>query len=280
MNIQMAKVFLKQYFIPHPLNDYHPHLLRRGYLKFYTFLIVGVKLLVIISLFFYPHVLFPSAITSNTIIYLTNKARKERNLPPLRANPVLTRAAQLKAEDMLKKGYFAHQSPEGKSPWDWLIKEGYYYLVAGENLALDFNQAEDVVEAWLSSPSHRKNLLNSEYQEIGIGIAQGRFQGRYTTLVVQFLGTPLTLETALNQKTPSLEKGYSLGGVLSLSDKDPYFKIATNYILFSHKFFQAFLLFLTILLFFKIFIRIQVQHRPTILNTIFLIFLVSLMIVI
>jgi hypothetical protein len=108
----------------------------------------------------------------------------------LKVNPVLERAAQLKADDMAAKGYFAHNSPEGLTPWHWFKAAGYNFVYAGENLAVRFYDSVDVVRAWMDSPGHRANILNSHFTEIGIGIAEGTFEGRPTVFVVQMFGSP------------------------------------------------------------------------------------------
>lgn len=127
----------------------------------------------------------PAVITDET-----NKARADSNLPPLVRSSVLDDAATRKAHDMVQEGYFAHYSPAGISPWHWFDEVGYTYAYAGENLAVHFTDSKDVVEAWLKSPTHRANIEQATYQEIGIGTARGRFEGFDTIFVVQLFGTP------------------------------------------------------------------------------------------
>jgi hypothetical protein len=104
----------------------------------------------------------------------------------------------MKAEDMAAKGYFAHESPEGLTPWYWFKEAGYQYAYAGENLAVHFTDSTAVVDAWLKSPAHRANVMNGNYTEIGIGTAKGTFEGVDTVFVVQLFGTP-----ALAEVTPA-----------------------------------------------------------------------------
>ncbi len=111
-------------------------------------------------------------------------------MSPLQMNDLLSRAALLKAEDMLRRDYFSHRDPDGQMPWYWLDRVGYDYLFAGENLALNFNDSKKVMKAWLDSPSHRANLMNENYTEIGIGVAEGLFEGKEVVLAVQFFGLP------------------------------------------------------------------------------------------
>ena len=131
-----------------------------------------------------------SAVITSVLIDLTNEKRFSRNVSPLEVNPTLTAAAQLKANDMAQRSYFAHTSPEGKSPWYWFREGGYSFRYAGENLAVNFADSEDIVEAWLVSEGHRANLLNDRFTEIGIAIAPGFYKGRESVFVVQFFGHP------------------------------------------------------------------------------------------
>lgn len=131
-----------------------------------------------------------STILPAVVTDATNKARASEGQTPLVRNALLDEAARLKAEDMAKNGYFAHWSPTGVSPWYWFGQAGYTYAHAGENLAVHFTDSGEVVEAWLDSPTHRANILSGNYSEIGIGTAEGRYEGYDTVFVVQMFGTP------------------------------------------------------------------------------------------
>ena len=101
-------------------------------------------------------------------------------------------AAEAKAEDMLKNDYFAHTSPEGRTPWHWLKKAGYSYKYAGENLATNYTDAKDQEKAWMKSKTHRENILNKNYREAGIAIVDGKIDGQSSLVtVVFFLAPPL-----------------------------------------------------------------------------------------
>jgi len=120
------------------------------------------------------------------IISLTNEFREKNNLPPLKENQLLNRAAEEKAKDMFKKGYFDHLGPDGITPWYWIKELGYQYKYAGENLAKGFSDNEKMVQALMHSPSHRKNILNEKYQDIGIAAISGDFKDEgEKTIVVQ-----------------------------------------------------------------------------------------------
>lgn len=141
----------------------------------------------------YPGVLgISSQIDPLEIVRLTNEQRVRNGLLPLRVSPVLASAAVKKGENMFRENYWAHISPSGKDPWYWLDQTGYLYTVAGENLAKDFADASSIVSAWMASPSHRANILNRKYKEIGVAVLEGELKGLRTTLVVQMLATPKT----------------------------------------------------------------------------------------
>lgn len=131
-------------------------------------------------------------LTQNLIIEEINPVRISYGFSQLRPNEKLSQAAQLKAEDMLARNYFSHTGPEGESPWVWLEQVGYQYAAAGENLAIDVNDPAVLKDAWLVSPLHAKNILNSYFTDIGIGIANGKIRERKTIVVVMFLGREIT----------------------------------------------------------------------------------------
>ena len=192
----MKKV-LKKYFIPHHENDYKPHFLREKSVFVLVLIIVFVlPLFSLLQRTFITKTGFTAAIVASVLADFANSDRIDLNSSPLVVNPLLVDAAKKKAEDMAQKGYFAHTSPEGLTPWYWLFEAGYNFSAAGENLAVDFSDSEEVNRAWLNSPGHRANILNSKFTEIGIATARGIYNGRETTFVVQFFGRPSAAETA------------------------------------------------------------------------------------
>jgi hypothetical protein len=130
-----------------------------------------------------------AAITKEEVINLTNKDRVEQKIEILIENALLSKAALDKANDMIKNDYFAHTSPQGISPWYWFEKNDYDYQYAGENLAIGFSDSKDQEAAWMKSSSHRKNILNPSYKEIGVAVTQGKINDSDTTIVVQLFGT-------------------------------------------------------------------------------------------
>jgi uncharacterized protein YkwD len=131
---------------------------------------------------------YASNISIQEVVNLTNKKRSDAGLSTLTLNQTLSNAAYVKGVDMINKDYWAHVSPDGTQPWAFFKNAGYKYRYAGENLARDFSNATDAVNAWMNSPTHRDNMLNPKYKEIGIGIVEGDLAGSDTTIIVQFFG--------------------------------------------------------------------------------------------
>ncbi|MCA9354223.1 MAG: hypothetical protein KC877_01755 [Candidatus Kaiserbacteria bacterium] len=131
-----------------------------------------------------------STVLPAVVVDLTNEERAELSAAPLQRNALLDEAARLKAEHMAKNEYFAHYSPSGVSPWHWFNEVGYVYAHAGENLAIHFTDSDEVVEAWMDSPTHRQNIIDPKYTEIGVGTAKGTYEGYNTVYVVQLFGAP------------------------------------------------------------------------------------------
>ncbi len=198
---------LKHLFIPHHENDYKPHIFRET--AVFAMLFVSIFLLGVSfgSSFFMQRTVLGATIASSVLIDLTNESRIASNEVPLLKNEKLTRAAQLKGEDMAAKEYFSHDSPEGITPWHWFKEVGYTFLYAGENLAIDFTKAEDVEEAWLKSPKHRANILNGEFREIGIATVKGIYNNAETIYIVQMFGTPAYAEVTDSSIPQEVELG-------------------------------------------------------------------------
>jgi Cysteine-rich secretory protein family len=144
-----------------------------------------------------------ASVISAVLVDLANGDRSAKSLGRLAWSPALTAAAQAKASDMAAKGYFAHVSPEGKNSWYWFSQAEYTFLYAGENLAVDFSDSLNVEQAWMNSPTHRANILDGHFTEVGIATAQGVYEGNPTTFVVQMFGTPAPRNTMTNIQTAS-----------------------------------------------------------------------------
>ncbi len=183
--------WVRHFTVPHPSNNHKAKILHPSTLS----VIVAVFLVYQFAINFYllvqPSILgYASNITPEQVIEITNQKRLENGLSPLTLNGQLSEAAQRKAGDMFAFNYWAHNSPSGRNPWSFFQEVGYKYLYAGENLARDFMNSGSVVDAWMNSPTHRDNVLNSRYQETGLAVVNGTLDGVETTLVVQLFGTP------------------------------------------------------------------------------------------
>ncbi len=208
------KKFLAHFLFPHESNKHKAQLLHSSTILYIAvaFFLGGLFLSSLRTAF--PQVLGVSSnITIEKLLILTNKERLENNLPPLELNPELSLAASKKAQDMLAYDYWAHNSPNGKSPWVFIKDAGYNYFYAGENLARGFNNAEDVVSAWMASSQHRANILSENYKDVGFAVATGRLRGEETVLIVEELGSQASAVIAQNQNkqnTSTLSSSYQL----------------------------------------------------------------------
>ena len=121
------------------------------------------------------------------VVRATNVARIGHGLGPLAVDARLTRAAQAHTEDMVRRGFFAHQNPDGAQVWDRAVAAGYGYRRVAENIAAGQRTAAEVVRGWMDSPGHRANILDGELTQIGVGLVHGGEYGVYWT---QVFGTP------------------------------------------------------------------------------------------
>lgn len=175
-------------FVPRSENQYRPKFLDGNFLIYCALLLVFLKLATFSALFYFPINTFFADLTKIALVELTNEERQSLGFSVLRSDAQLEEAAQKKAQDMMNYDYFSHQSPAGKTPWHWLEKVGYNYEFAGENLAIGFLDSDEVFHAWKNSILHKKNIINPKYQDIGIAVLEGDFQGKEVTVVVQLFG--------------------------------------------------------------------------------------------
>ena len=182
---------LRHWFTPHHTNNFRAKLLHNsGIFAILGIIVVGnifLRLLDSTNL----HILgFTSSVTIDEVVRATNNERIGEGLKPLAYNEKLADAARRKADNMFSENYWAHNSPSGKSPWVWFNDVGYTYISAGENLAKDFGDTSRLMSAWMASPTHKKNIVEAKYTEIGIAVVPGSLQGSDTVLVVQLFGAP------------------------------------------------------------------------------------------
>lgn len=136
---------------------------------------------------------FATDISPERVIELTNQQRSSNGIGTVSYDALLTQAAYAKAQDMFSKGYWSHFGPSGESPWTFILGAGYQYEYAGENLAKNFMDSGAVVQAWMNSPTHRDNILNTHYRDVGVAVVNGNISGEDTTLVVQMFGSKSVL---------------------------------------------------------------------------------------
>jgi uncharacterized protein YkwD len=125
------------------------------------------------------------------LIGLTNQSRIKMQVQGLGIESELMEAAQAKAEDMARLGYFAHIGPESRTPWDFVMDTDYGARKLGENLALVYGDnisAQAVLNAWLESRSHKQNIQDNNFQDTGMGIAKGEYKGYEAYFIVQVFG--------------------------------------------------------------------------------------------
>jgi len=204
---------LKHFFLPHETNNQKAKILHSDSIFVVAIFLVAFQIILGLTGKTFPRVLgYAANIPPDTIISLTNQKRVEAGVPALINSAQLSQAAQLKGQHMIALDYWAHVAPDGTQPWKFFSDFGYRYRYAGENLARDFSSASATVDAWMNSPTHRDNILNPKYKEIGIGVTEGDLAGVDTTIVVQFLGatyvdqTPQKVAVAPKVETTSLPK--------------------------------------------------------------------------
>ncbi|SEQ85290.1 uncharacterized protein, YkwD family [Virgibacillus subterraneus] len=117
------------------------------------------------------------------VVELTNKERTAQGLEPLKVDTELSKVAREKSSDMSTNNYFSHNSPTYGSPFDMMKQFGISYQTAGENIAKGQRTPQEVVNGWMNSEGHRKNIMNSDFTHIGVGYVE---QGNYWTQ--QFIG--------------------------------------------------------------------------------------------
>lgn len=281
--------FLKKYFIPNEANNLKPHFFRWENVVVVLSIVLFIELLFVLFVFFilprtnYSAIILPSVVTN-----FTNKMRSTYNIPYLEKSSLLTRAAQMKADDMARREYFSHQGPGGESPWSWFDKAGYDYSYAGENLAINFIDSEDVVQAWMRSETHKQNILNNRFTEVGIGVTKGVFEGREAVFVVQFFGSPVSRakaavtsqsekqpkpQTATTEKSQNLQDKVYAGIQNAIVNPKPissYISSLKELLVTPHTMvtyvYAVLITMIALALSLMIFIKIKVQHPPLILN--------------
>lgn len=221
--MEKIKTFIHHLFIPHEGNNFRAKSLHTDFLTVY--LVIAFLMMLVFKQGNVLNVLgFATDISVEKLYQLTNEQRQKNNLPSLVLSSALSLAAQKKAENMFQENYWSHYSPDGKTPWDFILGAGYKYEYAGENLAKNFLFSNGVVDAWMNSETHRKNLLKKEYTEVGYAIVNGILNGEQTTLVVQEFGKPLASSFA----PPAVEASETTQNVPAVQPKVSASKFSFN----------------------------------------------------
>lgn len=211
-----ARHHTRRLLIPHKSNNYRPHLIRsQG--------IIAVLVIALVAQLIYGFATTGrleilgrvSNIETTDLLSKTNEERVKEGAQALVLNESLSQAAFLKAQDMFMNDYWAHTSPSGVKPWKWLADVGYNYSVAGENLAKNYPTAPATVAAWMNSETHRANIVNNKYTDVGFAVVDGELEGRETTLVVAFYGAPVTQAATQGASTAQVEYAAPVSGQVS-----------------------------------------------------------------
>lgn len=279
--------FLRILFIPCSENNFRPRFLKSKFLLYYVAGLAVLSIIAAVFLVSLPKTAFFADVTKSVLITLTNQERENLGLAPLKENIKLNGVALEKAKDMLANNYFAHSSPTGVTPWHWFQNAGYRYQAAGENLAIGFIDSQEVVDAWIESPSHRANLLNSNFKEIGIAVLTGKINGQETTLVVQSFGSPAkTTNTIVSPENKEVKTEESTTTIPEQKPEKPepvvaaaaqfitidYFNIARKVLFYS-------IILVAIALVLNIFIHIKIQDKALILRSVILLALLVVLII-
>ncbi len=168
--------------------------------------------------------LLQEQLSKEAIIGLTNNARTLQGLSALNENPFLDAIAKARARDMLEKQYFAHVSPTGEQASDIAQKVGYSYKIIAENIASGlFFTNQKIIDGWMQSPGHRKNILSPEVKEMGASVVKGRMNGADTWVSVQIFGlqSPPVLEKSCVSPSQDLLKEMETkkAEILSLNER-------------------------------------------------------------
>jgi hypothetical protein len=182
--------------------------------------LVSAALMLVVSLIGFASLAYAQSqpLNASQIIEKSNFQRELIGAKKLNINEQLMNAAQKKAEHMAKNQYFSHNLPDGTAPWQFIQNSGYEYLEAGENLAITNQSDSQVVDGWMNSLTHKENLLNKNFSDIGVGIAYFGNYSNYknTFVVVAFYGKPGKQENVPIEVQPTSPAG----GIAIVEQKD------------------------------------------------------------
>jgi uncharacterized YkwD family protein len=108
------------------------------------------------------------------VFWLVNTERVKHQLPPLTLHTELSRVARHKSADMLEHQYFSHTSPTYGSPFDMMRHFGLTFQASGENIAAGYLSPYQAMNGWMNSEGHRRNILSTNFTQIGVGYVNGQ----------------------------------------------------------------------------------------------------------
>jgi len=148
---------------------------------------------------------YATEMSQGGLLSSTNSYRSNAGKKSLSLNSKLTAAAQAKANDMVNRDYWSHNTPDGKEPWVFIQNAGYSYTKAGENLAYGFSTSSATVVGWMNSPTHKANMLDASFTEVGFGYANSsdfNNSGKETVVVAMY-GKPQVLASTSENSNAS-----------------------------------------------------------------------------
>jgi hypothetical protein len=156
-----------------------------------------------------PHstLAYATDVNISGLLQSTNTQRQQSGKASLSLNTKLNSAAQAKANDMVARNYWSHNTPDGQEPWVFISNAGYDYQKAGENLAYGFTSSDETITGWMNSPTHRDNLLDTGYTEVGFGFANSSNYNNdgEETVVVAMYGKPQVLSATAAKPIPTAQ---------------------------------------------------------------------------
>lgn len=187
------------------------HRQSRDYIKIYApYLPLFISIIASIFLSFWQPargntLAYATNMSVGGLLSATNQHRANNGKAALSLNSKLNSSAQAKANDMVARDYWSHNTPDGKEPWVFFDSAGYQYYKAGENLAYGFATSADAVVGWMNSPTHKANMLDSTFTEVGFGFANSaNFNGDgQQTVVVAHYGKPQVASASTTAPAPS-----------------------------------------------------------------------------
>lgn len=192
------------WFLPTKKNQFHPHALRPLGLLVFLFVFAIIPPLYNVTATGQFQILGYATNVNITDLYaLSNQERVNVGLSNLTLDSQLSSAALAKANDMFAKDYWAHVAPDGTTPWSFIYAAGYDYQTAGENLAKGFDTSAGVIAGWMGSPTHKENVLNTSYTDVGYATVNGVLLGSETTLVVAMYGSRMAIAPTPQTSTSS-----------------------------------------------------------------------------